>query len=366
MAVAVAYLRPTAGSGLVPEAIIPEPAFEIFGFDTAVAGGRVVRVMPNADFRFAEDAVLAAITPQTRVVFLTNPNNPTGVPVPLEAIRNDRPARAAGGGRLRGRGVRRVRRRDRSSRSCRVPERHRRPHVLEGVRPRRPADRRARRRPGHARSGPARDPGLQREHRGGRRRCRRRSATSTYLQEYLRQVQESKALLYAACDRLGLHVLAERRQLRARPRRRPHRRGDRRRARERGIYLRDRSTEPGCAGCLRIATGLRRPHAARHRGARGGPVRRAVIDRRTTETQIALTLDLDGKGRYDVRTGIRFLDHMLELFARHGAFDLTHRRDRRSRRRSAPHRRGSRHRARRGGVEGARRRGAASTAPATS
>jgi imidazoleglycerol-phosphate dehydratase len=51
-------------------------------------------------------------------------------------------------------------------------------------------------------------------------------------------------------------------------------------------------------------------------------VRRAVIDRRTTETQIAVTLNLDGKGAYSVRTGIRFLDHMLELVARHGAFDL--------------------------------------------
>jgi len=52
-------------------------------------------------------------------------------------------------------------------------------------------------------------------------------------------------------------------------------------------------------------------------------VRRAVINRNTTETQIALTLGLEGQGRYQVRTGIRFLDHMLELFARHGAFDLT-------------------------------------------
>jgi imidazoleglycerol-phosphate dehydratase len=51
-------------------------------------------------------------------------------------------------------------------------------------------------------------------------------------------------------------------------------------------------------------------------------VRRAVIDRRTTETQIQIGLGLDGKGRYRVRTGIRFLDHMLELVARHGAFDL--------------------------------------------
>ena len=51
-------------------------------------------------------------------------------------------------------------------------------------------------------------------------------------------------------------------------------------------------------------------------------MRRAVIDRRTTETQIALTIVLDGKGQYSVRTGIRFLDHMLELFARHGGFNL--------------------------------------------
>jgi imidazoleglycerol-phosphate dehydratase len=51
-------------------------------------------------------------------------------------------------------------------------------------------------------------------------------------------------------------------------------------------------------------------------------VRRAVINRRTNETRIALRLTLDGKGRYDVSTGIRFLDHMLELFARHGGFDV--------------------------------------------
>lgn len=52
-------------------------------------------------------------------------------------------------------------------------------------------------------------------------------------------------------------------------------------------------------------------------------MRRARIDRRTTETQIDLRLALDGKGRYEVSTGIRFLDHMLELVARHGLFDLT-------------------------------------------
>ena len=48
-----------------------------------------------------------------------------------------------------------------------------------------------------------------------------------------------------------------------------------------------------------------------------------MIDRRTTETRIALKLSLDGRGRYDIATGVRFLDHMLELVARHGGFDLT-------------------------------------------
>ena len=51
-------------------------------------------------------------------------------------------------------------------------------------------------------------------------------------------------------------------------------------------------------------------------------MRRATINRATTETRIALRLSLDGKGRYQVHSGIRFLDHMLELFARHGVFDL--------------------------------------------
>ncbi len=51
-------------------------------------------------------------------------------------------------------------------------------------------------------------------------------------------------------------------------------------------------------------------------------MRRSKITRETTETEIAVQLSLDGSGRYDISTGIRFLDHMLELVARHGAFNL--------------------------------------------
>ena len=51
-------------------------------------------------------------------------------------------------------------------------------------------------------------------------------------------------------------------------------------------------------------------------------MRHASVERITRETQIRGSFELDGKGTYDVSTGIRFLDHMLELFARHGGFDL--------------------------------------------
>jgi len=51
-------------------------------------------------------------------------------------------------------------------------------------------------------------------------------------------------------------------------------------------------------------------------------MRRASIERNTKETQIHGSLTIEGKGRYEVSTGIRFFDHMLELFTKHGGFDL--------------------------------------------
>lgn len=52
-------------------------------------------------------------------------------------------------------------------------------------------------------------------------------------------------------------------------------------------------------------------------------MRRAKIERKTKETEISVELELDGEGRYDVQTGIGFLDHMLEQLARHSLIDLT-------------------------------------------
>jgi imidazoleglycerol-phosphate dehydratase len=63
--------------------------------------------------------------------------------------------------------------------------------------------------------------------------------------------------------------------------------------------------------------GARRGASAPARG------RVATVNRKTKETDIRLTLALDGTGRYEVHTGVAFLDHMLELLTRHGFFDLT-------------------------------------------
>jgi histidinol-phosphate aminotransferase len=253
MALAVAYLRAEIG-GPQLEAIVPEPAFEIFRFDTAVAGGKLIQVMPHTDFSFPLEEVLAAITPNTRVVFVTNPNNPTGADVPLDAI-----------GKLAGRvppgavvfvdeayaefaGV------------SFIPELAAYPNVIVG-RTFSKAFGLAGLRIGALVGAPETVDAIRR-------------AVPVYsvnvaaavaivaalddldhLNDYLRQVATSKALLYAACDRLGLGYVPSHSNfvlVRAGDRTETLVQG----AFAKGIYLRDRSTEPGCAGSLRIATGI--------------------------------------------------------------------------------------------------------------
>jgi len=253
MALSVSYLRPSAGNPL-PEALVPEPAFEIYRFDTAVAGGTLVQVMPRPDFAFPIDDVLAAITADTRVVFLTNPNNPTGAMMPLEAVRSI--ARRVPKGAV----VFVDEAYAEFSGVTFLPELASFPNVIVG-------------------RTFSKAYGLA----GLRIGClvgapealdRIRHAIPVYsvniaavvavqaalddpafLEDYVRQVNASKALMYAACDRLGLSyvpsgsnfvlVCA----------------GDRTPALvsgalARGVYIRDRSTEPGCTGCIRIGTGI--------------------------------------------------------------------------------------------------------------
>ena len=59
------------------------------------------------------------------------------------------------------------------------------------------------------------------------------------------------------------------------------------------------------------------------KATRSAGARNATVVRNTAETKIEVELAIEGKGQYKISTGIRFFDHMLELFTRHGAFDLT-------------------------------------------
>ena len=59
------------------------------------------------------------------------------------------------------------------------------------------------------------------------------------------------------------------------------------------------------------------------KGLKGlNPMRKASVERKTRETEISVTVDLDGTGSYDVKTGVGFLDHMLESFSKHSSIDL--------------------------------------------
>lgn len=65
-----------------PQFILPEPSFEMFEEFTSIVRAELVRVPPEPDFRFPLTAVLEAITPSTRVIYLVDPNNPTGLSLP--------------------------------------------------------------------------------------------------------------------------------------------------------------------------------------------------------------------------------------------------------------------------------------------
>lgn len=253
MALAVAYLR--GGAGDAPcEAIVPEPAFEIFRFDTAVAGGRLVQVMPRPDFAFPLDEVLAAITPRTRVVFLTNPNNPTGVAMPLDAIAAV--ARAVPAGAI----VFVDEAYAEFAGTTFIPKLPSFPNVVVG-RTFSKAFGLAGLRIGCLVGAPETLDPIRRAVPVYSVNIAAVVAIIAALQDldhlgdYLRQVAESKKLLYAACDRLGLTYVPSSSNFVLVGA------GDRADALvdgafARGIYIRNRSTEPGCAGRMRIAAGI--------------------------------------------------------------------------------------------------------------
>ena len=87
LAATVSAFRVRPSSPELPEAIVPAPAFEMYSVFVRAAGGRVVPIAPGADFAFPVEDVCRAINARTRVIFLTNPNNPTGQLIPPPAIR---------------------------------------------------------------------------------------------------------------------------------------------------------------------------------------------------------------------------------------------------------------------------------------
>src|SRR4030095_13818819 len=69
------------------ETITPLPAFDPYPNSTAAVGATAVRIPPGPDFAFPTDAVIAAVTPRTRMIFLNTPSNPTGRLIPIPDLR---------------------------------------------------------------------------------------------------------------------------------------------------------------------------------------------------------------------------------------------------------------------------------------
>jgi len=73
-------------TGARPEVIITEPTFEMYDAYAETVHANLVRLPPEPDFRFPLDRLLAALTANTRLIYLTDPNNPTGLPLPADAV----------------------------------------------------------------------------------------------------------------------------------------------------------------------------------------------------------------------------------------------------------------------------------------
>ena len=235
------------------ESIVILPAFDMYAISVEAVGGRVVFVSPRADFTFPLDGTLAAITPRTRVVYITSPNNPTGVRVSNDDIRTvaralppealvfvdeayhdfcgdtvvhelgSLPNVVVGRTFAKAQGLAALR----AGTIVAVPE------TLEPFRPLIP--------PYSLNVAAA-------------AALRAALADHEYLTWYVDQVRESRERYYAFCRRHGFQywesganfVLA--------------RVGDHATAltdalQGKGIYIRDKSADPGCRGCIRVTTG---------------------------------------------------------------------------------------------------------------
>jgi histidinol-phosphate aminotransferase len=237
-----------------PEAIIVEPAFGMYADCVDAVGGRIVAVPPRPSFAFPLEDTLAAITPATRLVFVTTPGNPTGVLIARDDLRTL--ARA-----LPPRALLFV-----DEAYAEFTDEHflgeldAHPNVVVG-RTFAKAQGLAGLRVGAVVAVPETLARLRRVVPPYSINVAAATALiaalgdRAHLDDYRRQVAQSRAIVYDACQRLGLtcwesfanFVLV--------------RVGDAAPAivdalRARGVFVRDRSTQPGCAGCIRITTGI--------------------------------------------------------------------------------------------------------------
>jgi histidinol-phosphate aminotransferase len=252
-AVATACLL-RSDDGVQLEGIVVEPAFDMYAACIDALGGHVVTVAPRPDFSFPLEETLAAITPRTRVIYLTSPNNPTGLAIARADVERVAASLPAGALLL-------------------LDEAYvdfAREHLLDALdalpnlvigRTFAKAQGLAAARAGAAIAAP-----------GVIRRLRKVvppysvnvfAATALvaaledegYLAWYRAEVAASRELVYACCDRLGLPCWrSEANFVLVRV-------GDGardlvRQLAERRIFIRDRTTQPGCAGCVRITTGV--------------------------------------------------------------------------------------------------------------
>jgi histidinol-phosphate aminotransferase len=253
MGACVGYLR-RRENGSVPEAIVPEPAFEILAFDAEVAGGRAVRIPPSPDYAFPLDRVLAAITDRTRLVFITSPNNPTGAITPADAVRTVAARLPQGAIVFLDEAYAEF------SETSFIPELDRWPNVIVG-RTFSKAFGLAGLRIGALAGNPdALEPirlaiPVYSVNIAAVLAVQAALHDLEYVRAYRAQVEQSKQLLYAACGRLGLRYWTSAANfvlIDAGGRAAALARG----AAARGVYVRDRSSEPGLEGCLRVAAGV--------------------------------------------------------------------------------------------------------------
>jgi histidinol-phosphate aminotransferase len=251
-AAAAACLR--GGDAAAGEAVIPEPAFDMYAACVEAAGSRIVRVAPGPNLAFPRRQVLEAMTPRTRIVYLCSPNNPSGLVIPdddLAAV-----SRALPGGALLFLDEAYV---DFAPGSF-LPRLGEFPNVVIG-RTFAKAYGLAALRIGCLVAQPATIAAIQRMIPPYNLNVCATEALSAALADrefydsYCAQVEESRELIYAACRGLGFawwpsqanFVLV--------------RVGARAKAlvdalAQRGIAVRDRTSEPGCEGCVRITAGI--------------------------------------------------------------------------------------------------------------